>query len=191
MRRELLATMIVTGAVLLGEIALAQTPAAPPPVSPSTSSTIRIGYVDIRRVFVRSQAGVAAREQLEKDRAQMQREMDGRRQEIDKLREELDKKGTLLTADVRREKEDTLERKRRDATRLADDFQRDLVRKEQQILARVQQEVSGVIERLGKQRGFYMILEMRNAGVLYSTPDADVTDEVIRAYDQEAAKGKK
>lgn len=191
MRRELLATMIVTGALLLGEIVLAQTPAAPPPVSPSTSSTIRIGYVDIRRVFVRSQAGVAAREQLEKERAQMQREMDGRRQEIDKLREELDKKGTLLTADVRREKEDTLERKRREATRLADDFQRDLVRKEQQILARVQQEVSGVIERLGKQRGFYMILEMRNAGVLYSTPDADVTDEVIRAYDQEAAKGKR
>lgn len=191
MKRELLAIVIVAGASLLGGTALAQTPASPPPSSPSTPSTIRIGYVDIRRVFVRSQAGVAAREQLEKERAQMQREMDARRQEIDKLREELDKKGTLLTADVRREKEDTLERKRRDATRLADDFQRDLVRKEQQVLARVQQEVSGVIERLGKQRGFYMILEMRNAGVLYSTPDADVTDEVIRAYDQESAKGKK
>jgi outer membrane protein len=189
MRRELLATLIMAGTALLGGTVLAQTPAAPP--ASSTPSTIRIGYVDIRRVFVRSQAGVAAREQLEKERAQMQREMDGRRQEIDKLREELDKKGTLLTPDVRREREDTLERKRRDATRLADDFQRDLVRKEQQVLARVQQEVSGVIERLGKQRGFYMILEMRNAGVLYSTPDADVTDEVIRAYDQEAAKGKK
>lgn len=191
MRRELLATVIVAGAWLLGGTALAQTPATPPPTSPATAPSARIGYVDIRRVFVRSQAGVAAREALEKERAQMQREMDTRRQEIDKLREELDKKGTLLTPDVRREKEDTLERKRRDATRMADDFQRDLVRKEQQLLARVQQEVSGVIERLGKQRGYYMILEMRNAGVLYSTPEADVTDEVIRAYDQESAKGKK
>jgi outer membrane protein len=191
MRRELLATVIVAGAWLLGGTALAQTPATPPPTSPSTAPSARIGYVDIRRVFVRSQAGVAAREALERERAQMQREMDTRRQEIDKLREELDKKGTLLTPDVRREKEDTLERKRRDATRMADDFQRDLVRKEQQLLARVQQEVSGVIERLGKQRGYYMILEMRNAGVLYSASEADVTDEVIRAYDQESAKGKK
>jgi outer membrane protein len=191
MRRELLATVIVAGAWLLGGTALAQTPATPPPTSPATAPSARIGYVDIRRVFVRSQAGVAAREALEKERAQMQREMDTRRQEIDKLREELDKKGTLLTPDVRREKEDTLERKRRDATRMADDFQRDLVRKEQQLLARVQQEVAGVIERLGKQRGYYMILEMRNAGVLYSAPDADVTDEVIRAYDQESVKGKK
>jgi outer membrane protein len=186
MRRVLPATMVLAGALLLGGTVLAQAPAAPPP-----SSQIRIAYVDIRRVFVRSQAGVAAREQLEKERAQMQREMDARRQEIEKLRDELEKKGTLLTAEVRREKEDALERKRRDATRLADDFQRDLVRKDQQLLARVQQEVAGVIERLGKQRGYHMILEMRSGGVLYSTPDADITDEVIRAYDQEAGKGKK
>jgi outer membrane protein len=178
--------MVLAGALLLGGTALAQT-ATPPSSSPS----MRLAYVDIRRVFVRSQAGVAAREQLEKERAQMQREMDARRQEIDKLRDELDKKGALLTAEVRREREDTLERKRRDATRLADDFQRDLARKEQQLLARVQQEVAGVIERLGKQRGYYMILEMRNAGVLYGVPDADITDEVIRAYDQDAVKGKK
>ena len=188
MRRVLPATMVLAGALWLGGTALAQAPA---PASPPPSPAVRIAYVDIRRVFVRSQAGVAAREQLEKERAQMQREIDGRRQEIDKLRDELDKKGALLTAEVRREKEDTLERKRRDATRLADDFQRDLVRKEQQLLARVQQDVAGVIERLGKQRGYFMILEMRNAGVLYSLPDADITDDVIRAYDQEAVKGKK
>jgi Skp family chaperone for outer membrane proteins len=49
-----------------------------------------------------------------------------------------------------------------------------------------------VIERLGKQRGYYMILERRGAVVLYAAPDADLTDEVIRAYDEEAAaKGKK
>jgi outer membrane protein len=75
---------------------------------------------------------------------------------------------------------------------LADDYQRDLVRKEQQLLAKVQQELAGVIERVGKQRGYYLIVERRGASVLYSVPEADLTDEVIRAYDQEsAAKGKK
>lgn len=153
---------------------------------------VKIGYVDLQRVIIRSQAGVAAREQLEREKAQMQRDLDARRQEIDKLREELEKKGTLLTAEARREKEDLLERKRRDVARLADDYQRDLVRKEQQLLARVQQELAGVIERVGKQRGYYLIVERRGAGVLYSVPEADLTEEVIRAYDQEsAAKGRK
>lgn len=181
--RASLAAISILAALLTGGAALAQAPTAPPP---------RIGYVDLQRVLVRSQPGVAARAQLEREKAQMQREMDSKKQEVDKLREDLEKKGSLLTADTRREREETLERKRRDTARLADDFQRDLARKEQQALFRLQQDLVGVIERLGKQRGYYMILERRGAVVLYAAPDADLTDEVIRAYDQEAAtKGKK
>jgi outer membrane protein len=178
--------VIVLAAVLGGATvtALAQ-PVAPAPVA-------RIGYIDVSRVLARSAAGVAAREQLEREKASMQREMDGRRQELEKIRDELEKKGPLMTADSRREKEDQLERKRRDAARLADDFQRELGRKEQQLAQKVLAELSTVIERLGKQKGYYLIVERRGAGVLYSSPEADLTDEVIRAYDQEAAaKGKK
>ncbi len=185
MRVVLATTMLLPGVLLFGDAVRAQAP------SPA-SAALRVGYVDFQRVLVRSQAGVAAREQLERDKAQMQRDMDVRRQEIDKLREELDKKGSLLTGEARREKEDTIERKRRDAARLADDYQRDLARKEQQVLVRLQQDLVGVIERLGKQKGYYMIVERRGAVVLYAAPEADLTEEVIRLYDQESApKGKK
>jgi hypothetical protein len=37
-----------------------------------------------------------------------------------------------------------------------------------------------------------MIVEKRGAGVIYAATEADLTDEVIRAYDREAgSKGKK
>ena len=182
--RGVVAGLIIAGTVaLVGGTSGAQAPAPAP---------ARIAFIDIQRVLVRSAAGVAAREQLEKEKAAMQREMDTKRQEVDKLREELEKKGSLLTGDARREKEDQLERKRRDATRLADDFQRELGRKEQQLLVKVQQELVGVIEKVGKQKGYYIIVERRGAGVLYFAAEADLTDEIIRAYDQEAAsRGKK
>ena len=152
----------------------------------------RIGYIDLSRVLARSSAGVAAREQLEREKATMQKEMDGKRVELDKLRDELEKKGSLMSADARRDREETMERKRRDATRLADDFQRELGRKEQLLAQKVLQDISGVIERVGKQKGYYLVFERRGAGVLYSVPEADLTDEIIKAYDQEtAAKGKK
>jgi len=44
---------------------------------------------------------------------------------------------------------------------------------------------------VGKEKGFFMIVERRNAGVIYAAAEADVTDEVIRAFDDEARKGKK
>ena len=173
---------LIAGAVLLGGSgAGAQAPGG-----------TRIGYIDLARVLARSAAGVAAREQLEREKAAMQKEMDGKRVELDKMREELEKKGPLMTADARRDREEAMERKRRDATRLADDFQRELGRKEQQLAQKVMQDISGVIERVGKQKGYYLVIERGRAGVLYSAPEADLTDDIIKAYDQETAgKGKK
>jgi outer membrane protein len=157
--------------------------------APTTAA--RIAYIDVQRVLARSAAGVAAREQLEKERAGIQKEMDGRRQELEKLRDEIEKKGPLLTADARREKQEQFERKRRDAARAADDFQKELEKKEAALLQKVLQEVGGVIERLGKEKNYYLIVEKRNAGVLYASTEADLTDEVIRAYDREAGPKKK
>ena len=175
----------------------AQTPAPATPAAPAAASTAtaapmtKIGYIDVQRVLARSAAGVAAREQLEKERAGIQKEMDGRRQELEKLRDEIEKKGPLLTADARREKQEQFERKRRDAARAADDYQKELEKKEAALLQKVLQEVGGVIERVGKERNYYMIVEKRNAGVLYAAADADLTDEIIRAYDREAGGKKK
>jgi outer membrane protein len=175
-------------------VARAQAPAAPPAAAPAgqASGLQRIAFIDVQRVLARSASGVAAREQLERDKATMQKEMDTKRVELEKLRDELDKKGALLTAEVRREKQEMFERKRRDAARLADDFQKELEKKESMLLQKVLQEVSGIIERIGKERGYYLIVEKRGAGVVYASTEADLTDEVIRAYDREAgSKGKK
>jgi outer membrane protein len=152
----------------------------------------KIAVVDVQRVLARSAAGVAAREQLEREKAAMQKELDGKRQELEKLKDELDKKSQLMTADARKEKQEVFDRKRRDAARLVDDYQKELEKKEQGLLQKVLQDVSGVIDRMGKQRNYYLIVEKSRGGVIYLTAEADITDEVIRAYDQEsAAKGKK
>jgi len=163
---------------------------APAPAAPAGGGALnRIAYIDVQRVLARSAAGVAAREALEREKATMQKEMDGRRVELEKLREEIEKKGALLTPDARRERQEQFERKRRDAARLADDFQKELEKKESVLLQKVLQEVSGIIERVGKEKNYYMIVEKRGAGVIFASAEADLTDEVIRAYDQQAPKG--
>jgi outer membrane protein len=173
-----LAVVIATVVAVAGGVwmAAAQAPAPPPQ---------KIGFIDVQRVLARSQAGVAAREQLEREKATMQKEMDTRRVDMEKLREEIEKKGPLMTAEVRREKQELFERKRRDAARLADDFQKDLEKKESGLLQRVLSDLASIIERVGKQKGYWLVVERSRGGVLYATNEADLTDEVIRAYDQE------
>lgn len=151
----------------------------------------KIAFVDVQKVLVRSVAGVAAREQLEREKAAMQKDVDTRRAEVEKLREELEKKGLVLSADAKREKEETLQRKVRDLRRVVDDFQKELERKEQGLTQRILQDLTGVIERVGKERGYLLILEKRGASVIYGDGDADITEEIIKVYDQEKAKEKK
>jgi outer membrane protein len=157
-------------------------------VARSDAAGSRIGYVDVQRVIVRSVAGVAAREQLEKDKVAMQKDVDNRKIEVDKLREEMEKKGLVLSAESRREKEETLQRKVRDLRRLAEDLEKELQKKEQQATQRILQELTGIIEKMGKERGFLLIVERRSGGVIYGDPEGDITDEVIKLYDQEKAK---
>ena len=190
MKGWLSAGLMAAAVTVAPTTALAQAPAPAAPAS--VAATSKVAFVDVQRVLARSAAGVAAREQLEREKATMQKEMDGRRQELEKLREEIEKKGSLMNADTRRDKQDQFERKRRDAARMADDFQKELEKKEQGLLQKVLQDVSGVVERVGKQRGYLLVVERRGATVLYAAPEADLTDEIIRVYDQEAgAKGKK
>ena len=151
----------------------------------------RVGFVDIQRVLARSSAGVAAREQLEKEKAAMQKQVDGQRAELEKLRDELEKKGQLLSAEARREKQDTLERKVRDARRLVDDLQGTLQKKEEALLARVLQDVSGLVQKVGKDKGYSIVLERQRSSILYASPESDLTDDIIRAYDDETKKAKK
>lgn len=174
--------LLVTVAALLALAVPARAQQAP---------AARIAFIDVQRVLARSAAGVAAREQLERDKAGMQKEMEVKRKELEALRGELEKKGPLMTADARRDKQDQFERKRRDTARLADDLQKELEKKETVLLQKVLQEVSGIIERVGKERGYHLIIERRGAAVLYASPEADLTEEVIKAYDQTANKVKK
>ncbi len=46
-------------------------------------------------------------------------------------------------------------------------------------------DLASIIERVGKQKGYWLVVERSRGGVLYATNEADLTDEVIRAYDQD------
>lgn len=151
----------------------------------------RIAFVDVQRVLARSAAGVAAREQLEREKAAMQKQVDGHRLEVEKLRDDLEKKGQLLSAEARRDKQEALERKVRDVRRLVDDLQKELQRKEQELLAKVLNDVSGVVQKVGKERGYTMIVEKRGGAVVYGAAEADLTDEIVRAFDDDSKKAKK
>ena len=75
--------------------------------------------------------------------------------------------------------------------RLVDDLQKELQKKEQELLGRVLRDLDGVIQKVGKEKGYLLIVERKQGGIVYGAPEIDVTDEVIKVFDDDAKKAKK
>jgi Skp family chaperone for outer membrane proteins len=76
----------------------------------------------------------------------------------------------------------TTERKRyeEDAARDAQQFSANLVQK-------IRSEMVTIIDNLAKERGLELVLDVQQSGVVTFSPTIDITDEVIRRYDQSKA----
>jgi outer membrane protein len=180
---------VAIGGVLLAMSASAQAPTpAPSGTAGAPANGTGVGVFDMDRIMAKSAAGVAAREAIERERAMMQKDVDGKRVELEKLKDELDKKGPLMTAEARREKEDSFERKRRDYARLRDDYTKELEKKAGELQRKVLREVHGVIQQVATKGRFVVIIARQF--VAYMAPTADVTEDIIRAYDQQSAPKK-
>jgi outer membrane protein len=166
----------------------------PPPARAQSAApaaaNARVGFIDTQRVMARSAAGVTAREALERDKAAMQKQVDTLQSELAKLKDDLEKKGQLLSPEVRKEKQDTMERKVRDLRRLADDFEKDLAKKDRELMVKFARDLQGVVQKVGKERGYTLIVDAR-AGLIYGAPEADLTEEIIKEFDAAAKKGTK
>ncbi len=69
-----------------------------------------------------------------------------------------------------------------------EDLNRSFGERERDLQQRLIQEVAIVVSALGKEKGYFMIMEKRLSGVMYGSEAADLTDEVIAAYDASAGK---
>lgn len=147
----------------------------------SFAADIKIGYVDFQKVQQNSKAGKDALKTIEKMFKEKQAQLDQRQGELEKMMQELDKQSAILTPDVKRQKEDKLQKEYKDLQRFKSDSEDDLNKKKAEMAKQMYDEVSGIINKFGKEEGYTLILE--RSVVLYAPEAVDITDKIIKAYD--------
>lgn len=149
---------------------------------------IKLGYVDLQKALNESEAGRKAKEAFKGELERMEGRLESRKKEVQRLGEELEKKAAVL----REEERDSLERdyrqKLRDFERLYKDSQQELKIKDRDLTGRIIEELRLIILDMGEQGNYTAILEGNNTVVLYGSKSIDLTDAVIRAYNQKGSK---
>ncbi|UCG99908.1 MAG: OmpH family outer membrane protein [Deltaproteobacteria bacterium] len=178
MKKSLLVSTIIM-AILLGyNMALGE-------------KSIKVGLIDLQTCLQESKEGQKVLTLLKTRKEGLQRQLDTKQKELLELRKELDKQAMMLTMDAQEDKRKTIERKTRELEYFYRDLNEEMRRVQEKEKKRILKELAKIIEKIGSEGNYTLIMEKKAGGVLYWTDSVDITKSVIRAYDQIKEQGKK
>lgn len=154
----------------------------------SAADVIKLGYVDLRVVLNESDAGKKAKVELESIIKTRQSSIDEKGKSIEKMKAEFEKQASVLSTEAKKSKEDEIEKLVREYQRLVQDSQNEIKKKESEATVSILKEIREVIENIGREDGYSIVLENVEGLILYSKKELDITDRVIKNYNEVKAK---
>jgi outer membrane protein len=145
---------------------------------------LKIAYVDMQKALNYCEAGKEAKRQMTLEVEKMQKVFAGKQKELEKIKDDLEKRGSVLSENVRREKDREYQAKLRDLQRLQKDYEDDLRRKDREFTERILKNMEVIIKQMGEEGKYTVILEKNQPTILFISNSLDLTEEVIKRIDQ-------
>jgi len=174
MRRIVQTLGIVVGSVMVVGWLLAQS---------TWCAELKIGSVDIQKAVNECQAGKEAKKNLLTEAEKFQKIVGDKQKELQGMKESLEKQAPMLTQEARASKEKEYQGKVREFQRWGEDSQNELNQKRAQMERSIAQDLMKVIQKIGVEEGYTVILERNENIVLFANNATDLTDRVVKAYD--------
>ncbi|MDL1957895.1 MAG: OmpH family outer membrane protein [Deltaproteobacteria bacterium] len=164
-------------------------------VTAEETAQVKIAVINMQKVVRKSVAGQKAMEKLNKKFESLQEKLRAEQDEIKAFKEDLEKKGPLMNEAAKAEKEREYKKALRNFKDQSDDAQFEMRQAESKSMEPVLKELEKVVSHIGEEHGYTLILERNMPGIYFIDSGVDITDEVIKAYDNEVKskdkKGKK
>jgi outer membrane protein len=166
-------------------VAVAVAALAAPMFAQSTPQ--RFAIIDVQKVLTQSTAGKAAYEKLKKmqdERLERAKTMD---EDIRKLDADISTKRISLAEDKLADMQKQLADKKISMQRYAQDADREIGEARDRELQALEARIKPVIDALGKEMGIAAIFNKFESGLVYASDAIDVTDTVIKRFNETAA----
>ena len=152
-------------------------------LEPAWSADVKIAYVDIQKAVNESNAGKEAKKAIGKELEKFQRQIADKQKELQQLKETFEKQAPMLNPEVRATKEKEYQAKVRDYQRWGEDSQNEINQKRVEMEKNISFGLQKVIQKLGSDEGYMLILERNENIVLYVSKSIEITDRVIKLFD--------
>jgi outer membrane protein len=148
----------------------------------------KVAIVNIQEAIANTNEGKKELEALQQKFTPKQNELKTENDEVEGLKKKLQADSDKLSDDTRNTRVKEIEVKQKALQRNFEDAQNEFQQAEQEVVNRLGKKMMDVLEKYAKNNGYAMVLDVSNpqTPVLYASPGANITKELVDAYNAEA-----
>ncbi len=146
------------------------------------AGNVKIGVINMQQVVRGSKAGKKAMAKLQKKFASVQKKLKAKQDKLKAFKKELDQKASLMNEESRVKKQRQLQRQFAEYRQDEEDAKVEMQQEEAKLMEPIVKKLEKIVVKLGKDEKYTLILEKNMPGMYYISPDADITDKVIKKF---------
>lgn len=178
---------VVRTAAFAAACILSTAPAwAQAPASAGSAATGKVGVISIRQAIISTAEGKQASAELQSKFASRQNEIENLNKQISDLQQRLQSSAGKLSQEEEARLRTDGQRKAQRLERMNNEYQEDVNAEQADVIDRIGRKMVDVLDRYARENGYVVVLDSsaQNTPILFASTQIDVTQDIIRLYDQ-------
>ena len=154
------------------------------------AADLKIGVIEPQKVLDGTRNGKKIKDSLQDYVKSRQKIIDLEEEELKKIEEDLVKQSAVLSADAKKEKEETFRKRMMEYQRKVAQLNQEVQNKKKEVLDEFNKGLEQIVKGIADKEKLSLVVEKGDNGagalVVYSHPSLDITDRVIKELDKGA-----
>ena len=156
------------------------------PAAAGSSASGKVGVINIRQAIVTTAEGKLASAELQSQFASRQNEIENLNKQISDLQQRLQASANKLSQEEEARLRQEGQRRAQRLDRMNTEYQEDVNAAQADVIDRIGRKMVDVLDRYARENGYSVVLDSsaQSTPILYASTQIDVTQDIIRLYDQ-------
>jgi outer membrane protein len=152
---------------------------------------LKIGYVDLQRALQEVNDARSAKARLQSIVDERKKKFEQEQSDLMKEKDAFEKQASAMSPEVRAQRQTDLGKKAFDLSQRWEKEKAELTQKEHTEMQAIFDKMNPIIASIAQREGMTFVFEKSEAGILYAPTYLDITNELVRLYnDQKTTKSK-
>ena len=153
-------------------------------VTPDVEAQVRVAVVDLQRALNETSDGQRAKRRLKSLFRRRQKALDDAQTKLKQMAEDIERQKEVLSREALQKRMEEYQKALIELQSQYMEYQQELATKEAQLTKRILDRMRDILQNIGREDNYTLIVEANEGGVVWVDDDVDLTERVIEEYNR-------